>query len=100
MVEGPGLEDVISGFEIVVHPDAAAAAGAAAPHEEEALSFSKEQQWRVPFGTAFARQQTVVPALVVPGEIVAPPGALAEIGAPVAGRLLAPRGGCLVREPS
>jgi len=96
-VRAEGLEETISGFQVVVHPDAAAAEAAqkGEEHEEhdEGISFLKEQQWRVPFGTTFVTTRELVPTIEVGATVTTPPGGFAELGAPVAGRLVAPKGG-------
>lgn len=96
VVKGPKVEDTIEGFEMVVHPSAEAAQAAAQTEPSpsaEPISFLKEQQWKVPFGTAFAEQGTLVPTIEVAGEITTPPSGQAEVGAPIAGRVVAPKAG-------
>jgi RND family efflux transporter MFP subunit len=95
LVAGPGVEDTIAGFEVVVHANAAAAKRAAAqePAAPQTITFLKEQQWQVPFATAFAEQGTVVPTVEVAGEVTTPPSGQAEVGAAVAGRVVAPASG-------
>ncbi len=96
VVTGPEARDTIDGFEIVVHPSAEAAQQAAAAEEEggaEPISFLKEQQWQVPFATAFATRGAVVPTTEVAGEVTTPPSGQADVGAAVAGRVVAPRSG-------
>lgn len=96
VVTGPEVEDTIDGFEVVVHPNAEAAQQASAGEEEdgaEPIGLLKEQQWQIPFGTAFASQGSVVPSIEVAGEVTTPPSGQAEVGSAVAGRVLAPSGG-------
>ncbi len=63
-------------------------------HEDEGLvEFLKEQQWAVPFATAFTTESTLLPSLDLAGEITTPPGGRAELAAPVTGRLEAPAEG-------
>ncbi len=96
VVTGPEVEDTINGFEIVVHPDAEAARQAAESDNSaaaEPISFLKEQQWQVPFATAFATERSVVPTVEVSGEVTTPPSGQAEVGAAIAGRIVAPDGG-------
>ncbi len=89
-VSGPDA-DVIEGLALVVHADAASAR-AAAPHAEEddesTVELLKEQQWGLPFRTAFAEKGSLVAAIEVAGTIETPPGGSAAIGAPVAGRVV------------
>jgi cobalt-zinc-cadmium efflux system membrane fusion protein len=84
------VEDVIADLEIEAFPDGK---GAVAEEEEAGkfIEFLKEQQWGVPFGTAFAASGTVVSAIEVPGVIDTPPGGSAVVSAPFAGRLVLPR---------
>lgn len=97
VVKGPRVEDTIDGFEVVVHADAAAAKQASAVNEDatgaEPIAFLKEQQWQIPFGTAFAEVGQMVPGLEVSGEVTTPPSGQAVVGAAIAGRVVAPRGG-------
>jgi RND family efflux transporter MFP subunit len=89
---GPGTEAAVDGFEIVVHANAEAAAKAQ-PAEEGAgatIPFLKEQQWQVPFATAFATERELTPTVEVSGEITTPPSGTAEVGAPVQGRIVVP----------
>jgi RND family efflux transporter MFP subunit len=63
-------------------------------HAEGAyIEFLKEQQWGVPFGTAWARSGRLVESIEVAGMVTTPPGGSAEVGAPVAGRLVPPAAG-------
>ena len=70
------------------------APGQSPPHEHhdehEGIEFLKEQQWGVPFGTAFVGEAKVVASVVVSGRVDTPPGGNAVVGAPVTGRLVAP----------
>jgi RND family efflux transporter MFP subunit len=84
-----GGEGTIGDFEIEV---AATPAAAHAAHLDEpddgSISFLKEQQWRVPFDTAFADHRSVRPSVEVTGELTTPPGGVAHVHSPVAGRVL------------
>lgn len=96
VVTGPEVEDTIDGFEIVVHPNSEAAQQASAGEQEggaEPIGFLKEQQWQIPFGTAFATQGSVVPSIEVAGEVTTPPSGQADVGSAIAGRVVAPAGG-------
>ena len=55
--------------------------------EQEALgiAFLKEQQWQIPWAVAPAAAGSILQTVAVPGEVVAPDGALVQVGAPVAG---------------
>jgi cobalt-zinc-cadmium efflux system membrane fusion protein len=88
VVSGPGIEDTIQGFDIQVYASQAEARAAHPPEtgEDEGISFLKEQQWQIPFATAFATRGPLVPMIEVAGEVDTPPGGRAEIGAAIAGR--------------
>ncbi len=93
-VTGPQIEDTIDGFEIVVQ------ASAEAHHDDheaeggsEPISFLKEQQWQVPFATAFARAGALEPTIEVPGEVATPPRGQAEVSAAISGRVVAAEDG-------
>lgn len=93
VVSGPEVNDSIDGFEIVVHASVEAARQAASAAEQggpEPITFLKEQQWQVPFATAFAAEGQVVPTIEVAGEVTTPPSGQAEVGAAIAGRVVAP----------
>ncbi len=82
---------VVEGVEISVTAGADKPAGAEGEeHEHGAIEFLKEQQWGVPFATAFAEQGSVVASIEVAGTITTPPGGSAEVSAPIVGRLALP----------
>lgn len=85
----PGLDDEHVVGEVAVHRDEAAARAAAGAEESgaEAISFLKEQQWALDFGTAVVATAPVRATLRVPAEIVARPGGAADVTAPSDGRL-------------
>lgn len=84
----------VDGFTITVHATEAAAAAAATEEAPPGLvGFLKEQQWRVPFGTAFAALGAVRATREVTGVLTTPPGGTAHVHASVAGRVMAPRRG-------
>ena len=58
-------------------------------HAPGVIEFLKEQQWGVPFATAFVAQGTLLPAIEVAGRVDTPPGGQAEVSAPITGRLVA-----------
>jgi membrane fusion protein, heavy metal efflux system len=93
VVDGP-TPGAIEGLRIQVHASAAEAAGAGADEDDEGLiELLKEQQWNIPFATAFAEAGTLVESIQVAGTVETPPGGSAEVGAAVAGRLVAPSAG-------
>jgi len=75
--------------EVDVHPsDAAARAAApAAADEGPGISFLKEQQWSLDFGTALVKEQVVRESIRVPARLEARPGGAADVVAPIDGRL-------------
>jgi len=89
VVRGP-VEGAIDGIQVQVHESAAKAKAStrAAEHGSDEIEFLKEQQWGVPFATAFAETGTLVTSIRVSGTIDTPPGGSAEVGAPIAGRLV------------
>jgi membrane fusion protein, heavy metal efflux system len=89
VVRGP-VEDTIGGLELRVHPTPEQARASAPDHEDVPLTieFLKEQQWGVPFATVFVEKGSLVASLEVAGTTDTPPGGSAEVGAPVAGRLV------------
>ncbi len=52
---------------------------------EAGIAFLKEQQWLIPWSVIPADTGSVRAAISVPGEVIAPDGALVQVGAPVAG---------------
>jgi len=74
--------------EVDVYIDAAAAAAAPAAAESEAISFLKEQQWALDFGTAVVQERGLRASIRVPGEVLPAPGGEADVLAPFDGRLV------------
>src|SRR5688572_2302565 len=68
-------------------PDARKAVEAT-PEETEGISFLKEQQWALDFGTALAEERAIRESIRVPADIVARPGGAAQVVAPLDGRLI------------
>ena len=83
---------VVAGFALQV-ADAKAEPTPAAAADPNAIVFLKEQQWSLPFATAIAAETTLTATLAVSGHVDMPPEARSAVGAPVAGRLLAPASG-------
>jgi cobalt-zinc-cadmium efflux system membrane fusion protein len=93
-VTGPEVEDEVRGFEVVVYPDQAAARkSSSAEAGGETIPFLKEQQWDLPFSIELAESGAVAPTTEVSGEVTTPPSGQAEIGAAIAGRIVAPNVG-------
>ncbi len=89
VVRGP-VEGTVAGFEVRVH-ESAEKARSSTPHHDDVpgtIEFLKEQQWGVPFRTVFAETGSLVTSIEVAGTIDTPPGGSAEVGAPVAGRVV------------
>lgn len=88
------VSGTVENFNMKVFATAKEAAASVKDESDDGLvEFLKEQQWRVPFGTEFTKQGTIVPATEVAGRIDTPPGGKAEVSAQVTGRLVAPRKG-------
>jgi cobalt-zinc-cadmium efflux system membrane fusion protein len=75
--------------EVDVHANAEAARAAAAAGGEDTpgISFLKEQQWSLDFGTAVVKEEAVRESLRVPARLEARPGGAADVVAPIDGRL-------------
>jgi RND family efflux transporter MFP subunit len=88
VIRAPGLSDEHRVGEVDVHPNAQAARGAAPAGEEIAgISFLKEQQWSLDFGTALVREQAVRESIRVSARLEPRPGGVADVVAPIDGRL-------------
>lgn len=89
-LKSAGLTDEHRIPDVIVHGDQQAARKAveSAPPEEEGISFLKEQQWALDFGTSLAEERVLRESIRVPAAIVARPGGSADVVAPVDGRLM------------
>jgi RND family efflux transporter MFP subunit len=89
MLRAPGLTDEHRVGEVEVHADAAAARASAESGAEEipGVSFLKEQQWTLDFGTAIVSEQAVRESIRVPARLEARAGGAADVVAPIDGRL-------------
>jgi cobalt-zinc-cadmium efflux system membrane fusion protein len=84
-----GLTDEHRVGEVDVYPSAAAVRAAApAGDETPGISFLKEQQWSLDFGTAVVTEQAVRESIRVPGRLEARPAGAADVVAPIDGRLV------------
>jgi membrane fusion protein, heavy metal efflux system len=98
-----GVNDEHQVGDVTVHPNAGAARAAAGGEEEGApgISFLKEQQWSLDFGTAVVAEQALRESIRVPARIEPRPDGAADIVAPIAGRLTSvtnvPLGGSVSR---
>lgn len=70
-----------------VYPDRKAADAAAAPHEDEGIVFTKEQQWKVDFATAEAVKRPIRTAVDATGVLRARPDGEALLTAAAAGQV-------------
>jgi cobalt-zinc-cadmium efflux system membrane fusion protein len=86
----PGLDDEHRVGAVTVHRDLAAAVAAPVPEPPavESISFLKEQQWALDFGTAVVTTAAVRESLRLPAVVVPRPGGAADVVAPLDGRLL------------
>jgi len=86
----PGLTDEHIVPDVTVYPDqqAARAAVRGATGEAEGISFLKEQQWALDFGTSLAQERAIRESIRVPAIVAPRPGGAAEVVAPVDGRLI------------
>jgi RND family efflux transporter MFP subunit len=84
-----GLSDEHRVGEVDVHATHGAARAAGEDQEEDVpgISFLKEQQWSLEFGTAVVREAAVRESLRVPARVEARPGGAADVVAPLNGRL-------------
>jgi membrane fusion protein, heavy metal efflux system len=84
-----GLNDEHRVGEVDVYPsaDAVRAATPAGGEDAPGISFLKEQQWSLDFGTALVKEQAVRESIRVPARLEARPGGTADVVAPIDGRL-------------
>jgi len=97
-VEAPGLDDIHELGPVTVHPPGAAPGPQAADDGE--ISFLKEQQWTLEFGTVAAEVRSLRSGVTVPGTIRPRSGGEARLSAPVPGRIsgsMVPIPGSVVR---
>jgi RND family efflux transporter MFP subunit len=89
LLRSAGLEDEHRVGDVDVHANTEAARAAVPGGGDGAagISFNKEQQWSLDFGTAVVREQPVHESIRVPAQLVARPGGAADVVAPVDGRL-------------
>lgn len=85
-----GLDDEHRVGPVTVHADRTAArtATGAEGGGAEGISFLKEQQWALDFGTAIVGNASVRQSMRVPAQIIARPGGAADVVAPIDGRLV------------
>ncbi len=90
LVDGEGLSDRHELGRFQVFPDLAAAAAAKGEGQPEApaITFLKEQQWRIPFATAAVAERSLRPSFRAHGVLRARADGEARLAAPVTGRLV------------
>lgn len=89
-LESGPLKDEHRVGTVEVFRDAAAARAASSGEEEAApgISFLKEQQWSLDFGTALVREDAVKESIAVPARLEPRPDGAADVVAPIDGRLV------------
>ena len=89
VLRSTGLKDEHRVGEVDVHSnaEAARATAPAAADETPGISFLKEQQWSLDFGTALVKEEAVRESIRVPARLEARPGGAADVAAPIDGRL-------------
>jgi RND family efflux transporter MFP subunit len=83
----PALTDEHTLDRVPVYSSIAEAPTGEEPATEETLSFLKEQQWALDFGTELAKPAMLRESLVVPAEVTPRSGGEVAVTAPLAGRL-------------
>jgi membrane fusion protein, heavy metal efflux system len=91
-VAGGGETIELPSVVVYGNTDEALAAAKKAPEENaaDAISFLKEQQWRVGLITTAAEKHELVERLVVPGRVIVPQGSGAIVGSPITGKATPP----------
>ena len=89
VLRATGLSDEHRVGDVEVYPSAEAVRARAPSGGEETpgISFLKEQQWSLDFGTAVVKEQAVRESIRVPARLEARPGGAADVIAPIDGRL-------------
>ena len=90
-IEGDGFTDRHDLGTVEVYPDLATAIKAAPAepdHQGPAITFLKEQQWRVPFATAAVTERAIRQSLRAHGVLRARSDGEAKVAAPLTGRVV------------
>ncbi len=89
VLRSTGLNDEhrLGEVDVYANAEAARAASRAAGEETPGISFLKEQQWSLDFGTAVVKEQSVRESIRVPARLEARPSGAADVVAPIDGRL-------------
>jgi len=84
---GVGDEHRIGAVDVHANAEAARVAAPDGGDQAPGISFLKEQQWSLDFGTAVVSEQAVRESIRVPARVDARPGGAADVTAPIDGRL-------------
>ena len=89
VLKATGLSDEHQVGEVDVQANAQGARAPVPPAGAEipGVSFLKEQQWSLDFGTALVKEEAVRESIRVPARLEARPGGAADVVAPISGRL-------------
>jgi RND family efflux transporter MFP subunit len=91
-LEGSELSDTFHIDHVTVYPDAEHLSRVVPPTDsvsaEGGITFLKEQQWTLEFGTALVEERQLRPSLLVPAEIIPRTGGSAEVTVPFDGQLV------------
>lgn len=89
VLRATGLNDEhrVGDVDVSANADAGRASDAGGAEDTPGISFLKEQQWSLDFGTALVREQSVRESIRVPARLEARPGGAADVAAPIDGRL-------------
>jgi cobalt-zinc-cadmium efflux system membrane fusion protein len=90
VLRSKGVNDEHQVGDVTVFPDAKAARAASERRPEGAvgISFLKEQQWSLDFGTAVVAKQALRESIRIPARIDPRPDGAADVIAPISGRLM------------
>lgn len=87
VLNGQTVSDRHTVADVTVYAALADAPIGEEPAAEETMSFLKEQQWALDFGTDLAKRGLVRESLTVPAEVTARSGGQVDVTSPLAGRL-------------
>jgi cobalt-zinc-cadmium efflux system membrane fusion protein len=89
VLSAKGLSDEhrVGDVEVYANAHAARAAAGSGGQDAPGISFLKEQQWSLDFGTALVKEQAVRESIRVTARVEARPGGAADVVAPIDGRL-------------
>jgi membrane fusion protein, heavy metal efflux system len=89
VLRSTGLNDEhrVGQVDVYANAEAARAAASKAAEGTPGITFLKEQQWSLDFGTALVREESLRESIRVPARLEARPGGAADVAAPIDGRL-------------